>query len=96
MQTSDPNLYPKRPLKRVGLPRECTSRFVAIATVNTEINRETCGLLLGKDKGQKYSVTTLLIPKQISTRDTCTMLEEELVLKFTEERNLITLGWVSS
>ena len=86
----DPNI----PLKSVSFPRECLPRFLAIAKVNTERNRETCGLLLGKDKGHKYSVTTLLIPKQHATSDTCTMDEEELVLKFTEERSLITLGWV--
>jgi STAM-binding protein len=51
-------------------------------------------LLLGKDKEKKFVVTTLLIPKQHSTSDTCTMDEEELVLQFTEERSLITLGWV--
>ncbi|EKM56640.1 uncharacterized protein PHACADRAFT_160150 [Phanerochaete carnosa HHB-10118-sp] len=78
----------------VRLPRECLQRFVSIARVNTAKNRETCGLLLGKDKGSKYAVTTLLIPKQHSTSDTCTMDEEELVLQFTEERHLITLGWI--
>ncbi|PBK58150.1 hypothetical protein ARMSODRAFT_852062, partial [Armillaria solidipes] len=81
-------------LKHVNMPRECLPRFIAIAKVNTMINRETCGLLLGKDKGHKFVVTTMLIPKQHSTSDTCTMDEEELVLRFTEERNLITLGWV--
>lgn len=40
-------------------------------------------------------VTVLLIPRQHSTSDTCTMDEEELVMQFTEERVLITLGWVS-
>jgi STAM-binding protein len=85
-----------RDLKTVSLPRECLPRFLAIASINTAKNKETCGLLLGKDKGQKYVVTTLLIPKQHSTSDTCTMDEEELVLQFTEERGLITLGWVSS
>jgi hypothetical protein len=55
---------------------------------------ETCGLLLGRDKGTKFVVSTLLIPKQHSTSDTCTMDEEELVMRFTEERGLITLGWV--
>ena len=59
------------------------------------MNKETCGLLLGKDEGHKYSVTTLLIPKQTSTSDTCTMLVEEMVLRFIEERNLTALGWVS-
>jgi STAM-binding protein len=82
-------------LKNVNLPRDCLPRFLSIAAVNTARNRETCGLLLGKDKGHKFVVTTLLIPKQHSTSDTCTMDEEELVMQFTEERNLITLGWVS-
>ncbi|TFK32161.1 hypothetical protein BDQ12DRAFT_692894 [Crucibulum laeve] len=81
-------------LKTVILPRECLPRFLSIAKLNTVRNRETCGLLLGKDKGSKYVVSTLLIPKQHSTSDTCTMDEEELVMEFTEERNLITLGWI--
>ncbi|OCH90506.1 Mov34-domain-containing protein [Obba rivulosa] len=81
-------------LRTIKLPRECLPRFLSIARMNTLQNRETCGLLLGKDKGRKYVVTTLLIPKQHSTSDTCTMDEEELVLKFTEERHLITLGWI--
>ncbi|CAL1709808.1 unnamed protein product [Somion occarium] len=83
-----------RELKSIRLPRECLPKFLSIARVNTLQNRETCGLLLGKDKGNKYIVSTLLIPKQHSTSDTCTMDEEELVLQFTEERHLITLGWI--
>lgn len=83
-----------RELKTVYLPRESLPRFLNVAAVNTARNRETCGLLLGKDKKSKFVVTTLLIPKQHSTSDTCTMDEEELVMSFTEERSLITLGWV--
>ncbi len=75
-------------------PRDCLNRFTSIASINTAKNRETCGLLLGKDNGGSYVVTTLLIPKQHSTSDTCAMDEEELVMQFTEERSLITLGWV--
>ncbi|KAH0831319.1 hypothetical protein J3R83DRAFT_13967 [Lanmaoa asiatica] len=82
-------------LKTVSLPRDCLPRFLSIAALNTSRNRETCGLLLGKDQKGKYVVTTLLIPRQHSTSDTCTMDEEELVMQFTEERSLITLGWVS-
>ena len=81
-------------LKTVSLPRDCLPRFLSIAALNTSRNRETCGLLLGKDHKGKYLVTTLLIPRQHSTSDTCTMDEEELVMQFTEERSLITLGWV--
>jgi len=83
-----------RELKTVYLPRESLPRFLNVAAVNTARNRETCGLLLGKDKKSKFVVTTLLIPKQHSTSDTCTMDQEELVMSFTEERSLITLGWI--
>ncbi|KAF9237148.1 hypothetical protein BU15DRAFT_49158 [Melanogaster broomeanus] len=38
--------------------------------------------------------TCAVIPKQHSTSDTCMMDEEELVMQFTEERLLITLGWI--
>ncbi|KAF6745470.1 Mov34-domain-containing protein [Ephemerocybe angulata] len=96
LTTSTPKTAPDAApgLKQVTLPRECLPRFIAIAKVNTNLNKETCGLLLGVDKGHKFVVTTLLIPKQSATSDTCTMDEEELVLQFTEERGLITLGWI--
>ncbi|KAG6336176.1 hypothetical protein ID866_2914 [Astraeus odoratus] len=81
-------------LKTVLLPRDCLPRFLSIAALNTVRNRETCGLLLGKDQNGKFIVTVLLIPRQHSTSDTCTMDEEELVMQFTEERALITLGWI--
>lgn len=81
-------------LKTVHFPRAVLPRFLSIASVNTAKNRETCGLLLGKRRSNKYVVTTLLIPKQHSTSDTCSMDEEELVLEFSETRSLITIGWV--
>ena len=85
-----------RELRTVSLPRDCMNWFTSIASINTVKNRETRGLLLGKDEGGRYVVTTLLIPRQHSTGDTCTCTidEEELVTQFTEERSLITLGWV--
>ena len=91
---SAPETPQRRELKTVSLPREALPRFLSIARLNTALNKETCGLLLGRDKGSKFVVTTLLIPKQHSTSDTCTMDEEELVLAFTENRSLITLGWI--
>ncbi|KAG6848468.1 hypothetical protein H0H93_016730 [Arthromyces matolae] len=96
--TETPITKPKTPrltrdgLRQVNLPREALSRFATIAQMNTKKNLETCGLLLGKDRGHKYVVTTLLIPKQHATSDTCTMDEEELVMLFTEKRGLITLA----
>ena len=88
---SDPGA---RELKSVSLPRDCMDWFTFVASINTAKNRETCGLLLGKNKGRRYVVTTLLIPKQHATSDTCAIDEEELVMQFTEERSLIILGWV--
>jgi STAM-binding protein len=81
-------------LKTVSFPRDCMNWFTSIASINTVKNKETCGLLLGKEKGGRYVVTTLLIPKQHATSDTCAIDEEELVTQATEERSLITLGWV--
>ncbi|KAJ6540982.1 Mov34-domain-containing protein [Mycena vulgaris] len=97
-------------LRTVLLPHATLPRFLAIASGNTARNLETCGLLLGREvsKGEsgasgsgsgsggktRYVVSTLLIPKQHATSDTCTMDEEEDVLGFTEERGLITLGWI--
>ena len=81
-------------LKAVSFPRDCMDWFTFVASINTAKNKETCGLLLGKNKGGRYVVTTLLIPKQHATSDTCGIDEEELVMQFTEERSLIILGWV--
>lgn len=83
-------------LKPVYVPKDVFPRFLAIAALNTARNLETCGLLLGKPKGSKFVVTTLLIPKQHATSDTCYMESEELVADFQISRDLLTLGWVRS
>ncbi|KAJ7186046.1 hypothetical protein C8R46DRAFT_882293 [Mycena filopes] len=81
-------------LRTVVLPQATLSRFLGIASANTAKNLETCGSLLGREVRSRYVVETLLIPKQHATSDTCTMDEEEGVLVFTEERGLITIGWI--
>jgi hypothetical protein len=43
----------------------------------------------------RYVVETLLIPTQHAPRNTCTADEENEMLRLTEERGFITLGWVS-
>ncbi|KAJ7107551.1 hypothetical protein C8R44DRAFT_637374 [Mycena epipterygia] len=83
-------------LKTVLLPNATLPRFLAIASANTAVNRETCGLLLGRLSDSRYVVETLLIPKQHGTSDTCTMDEEERVLGFTEERGLVMVGWIQT
>lgn len=82
-------------LRAVTLPSSTLPRFLSIAALNTAQNRETCGLLLGKLRKNTFYVSTLLIPKQTATDDTCTMTDEELVFEFQDKRELLTLGWVS-
>jgi STAM-binding protein len=43
----------------------------------------------------RYVVETLVIPTQHAPRNTCTADEENDMLRLTEERGFITLGWVS-
>lgn len=54
-------------------------------------------VLLGRlnTKSGEYKVQTLLIPRQVSDENSCTMTEEEMVIEFQEKRDLVTLGWVS-
>ncbi|CAE6535940.1 unnamed protein product [Rhizoctonia solani] len=81
-------------LRQVLLPEEVIQKFMSIAKPNTLRRIETCGLLLGKPRAGGFAVTTLLIPRQKGTPDTCEMVEEELILEFQESRGLITLGWI--
>ncbi|KZS88008.1 JAB1/MPN domain-containing protein [Sistotremastrum niveocremeum HHB9708] len=84
----------KAELRPVDVPKDLLKRFVAVSAANTELNIETLGLLMGKPKGGKYVVTTLLIPRQQASSDWCSMEDEETVLEFQERRFLITLGWI--
>ncbi|KAF8752064.1 USP8 dimerization domain [Rhizoctonia solani] len=90
----DPRRRGSSRLRQVLLPEEVIQKFMSIAKPNTLRRTETCGLLLGKARGAGFAVTTLLIPRQRGTSDTCEMIEEELILDFQETRGLITLGWI--
>jgi STAM-binding protein len=39
-------------------------------------------------------VTTLIIPKQEGTTDTCATLNEEDLFLYQDKHNLLTLGWI--
>ncbi|KAG8986260.1 hypothetical protein FRB94_004472 [Tulasnella sp. JGI-2019a] len=85
---------PPGTLRTVYLPQECLTKFLSIASINTARKKETCGLLLGKLNNHAYTVQTLLVPRQTSDENSCTMTEEEMVIEFQEKRDLITLGWI--
>lgn len=81
-------------LRPIQLPMSTLPRFLAIAALNTEQRIETCGLLLGSMTQDKLIVTTLLVPRQVATENTCAMVDEEVVADFQLRRDLMTIGWV--
>lgn len=83
-------------LRTIWLPGETLHKFIQIAAINTERKRETCGLLLGRQKRNSFTVHTLLVPRQTSDENSCTMTHEEMIMEFQEKRDLLTLGWVST
>ncbi|CAH7668402.1 hypothetical protein PPACK8108_LOCUS2910 [Phakopsora pachyrhizi] len=76
-------------------PSDLIGTFVAIATPETERGVELCGLLLGRQtKRNALVITTLLIPKQVSTSDTCATTDEDETFRYQDQENLMTLGWI--
>ncbi|KAJ2908132.1 hypothetical protein GGI21_003193 [Coemansia aciculifera] len=83
-------------MRPVQLPEGIVEEFIDIAAQNTYDNIETCGVLCGRQvAGQEALVmTTLIIPKQSATSDTCTTEREEELFVEQMARDLITLGWI--
>jgi STAM-binding protein len=55
---------------------------------------ETCGILCGKEVGGQLLVTHLVVPRQVGDEDNCEMLDENRLLSFCVENDLITLSWI--
>ncbi|CAG8443070.1 hypothetical protein C2G38_2185895 [Gigaspora rosea] len=80
-------------LRRVCLPDDIYNIFIKVASKNTEKNLETCGILFGSLSHNVFYVTTLIIPKQTATSDTCEVTNEEDLIEY-EEKGLMILGWI--
>ncbi|KAI8320258.1 Mov34-domain-containing protein, partial [Martensiomyces pterosporus] len=83
-------------MRPMQLPEDIFEEFVNIAADNTAANLETCGVLCGRVMpGQNaLVVTTLIIPKQHATSDTCTTESEEDLFVTQMDMDLMTLGWI--
>ncbi|KAH3679211.1 hypothetical protein WICPIJ_008680 [Wickerhamomyces pijperi] len=81
-------------LKKTFIPLELKSQFLEIASSNTKRKLETCGILCGKLSLNAFFVTTLLIPKQESTENTCQTVDEELMFDYIDKNDLFVLGWI--
>ncbi|XP_033121341.1 STAM-binding protein-like isoform X3 [Anneissia japonica] len=81
-------------LRDVFVPLDAVPKFLAIAKPNTGQNLETCGILAGKLARNAFSITHIVIPKQTSTSDSCTALNEEEIFDCMDNNDLVTLGWI--
>jgi STAM-binding protein len=68
--------------------------FMQMAKANTLRNLETCGVLAGSLKKGTFYVSTLIIPKQEATSDSCQTLNEEEIFDSQDKRGLFQLGWI--
>ncbi|KAI9355792.1 hypothetical protein BD770DRAFT_390740 [Pilaira anomala] len=81
-------------LRTLNIPTIIQQSFLQIARHNTSINVETCGILSGKLKNNELFVTSLLIPNQEGTSDTCITKDEEAIFDYQDKNELLTLGWI--
>eukprot|EP00742_Colponemidia_sp_Colp-10_P007327 GILJ01007881.1.p1 GENE.GILJ01007881.1~~GILJ01007881.1.p1 ORF type:complete len:465 (+),score=60.60 GILJ01007881.1:101-1495(+) len=81
-------------LQKVNVPGSLLDTFAALAKDNTASNLETCGILSGVLHNGEFYITTLLIPKQHATSDTCDTMDEIELFEVQEAKGLMTLGWI--
>ncbi|KAL2921207.1 AMSH-like ubiquitin thioesterase 3 [Bienertia sinuspersici] len=87
--TQNPNSY-----QHLHIPVKMMDDFLRLAQQNTGRNLETCGVLAGSLKNRVFHITTLIIPKQESTSDSCQTLNEEEIFEVQDSRSLFPLGWI--
>ncbi|KAK9139215.1 hypothetical protein Scep_008896 [Stephania cephalantha] len=82
------------PYQHLHIPVKMMLDFLRLAEKNTKNNLETCGILAGSLRNRVFHITTLLIPKQESTSDSCQTLNEEEIFDYQDKLSLFPLGWI--
>lgn len=80
--------------QHLHVPVRLMEDFLRLARANTEKNLETCGVLAGSLKNRVFHITTLIVPKQESTSDSCQTLNEEEIFEVQDKLSLFPLGWI--
>lgn len=80
--------------QHLHIPVRMMEEFLRVAQKNTAKNLETCAVLAGSLKNRVFHITTLIIPKQESTSDSCQTLNEEEIFEVQDRQSLFTLGWI--
>ncbi|RCI12655.1 hypothetical protein L249_0160 [Ophiocordyceps polyrhachis-furcata BCC 54312] len=82
------------PIRSVFVPSNLRSRFLEIASKNTEAGLEMCGILCGLPINNALFVRCLLIPDQRCTSDTCETENEGAMFDYCASEDLLVLGWI--
>ncbi|KAM7463129.1 hypothetical protein LguiA_031250 [Lonicera macranthoides] len=103
-RVADPRPGPAKPFQdgtptsnsyqHLHIPVKMMEDFLRLARENTSKNLETCGVLAGSLKNRMFHITTLIIPKQESTSDSCQTLNEEEIFEIQDKSSLFQLGWI--
>jgi STAM-binding protein len=80
--------------QHLHIPVKMLEDFLRLASANTRKNLETCGVLAGTLKNRVFQITTLIIPKQESTSDSCETLDEGEIFEVQDRLSLFPLGWI--
>lgn len=80
--------------QHLHVPVRLMEDFLRLARANTEKNLETCAVLAGSLKNRVFHITTLIVPKQESTSDSCQTLNEEEIFEVQDKLSLFPLGWI--
>ncbi|NWW10562.1 STABP protein, partial [Oreocharis arfaki] len=81
-------------LRQVIVPRELCHKFLQLADANTMRGVETCGILCGKLMRNEFTITHVIVPKQLGGPDSCTTENEEELFVIQDQHGLVTLGWI--
>ncbi|XP_021895840.1 AMSH-like ubiquitin thioesterase 2 isoform X2 [Carica papaya] len=81
-------------LQDVHISARLVEDFAELARENTEKDLETCGVLGAFLEEETLYATTLIIPKQESTSNSCQAVNEEEVFAIQSERSLFPVGWI--
>ncbi|KAL3677530.1 hypothetical protein R1sor_027478 [Riccia sorocarpa] len=84
---------PRKP-KPLHLSHKLMDEFMAVAKGNTKNNLETCGVLAGALKEGMFYVTTVIIPKQEATANSCSTTNEEELFEYQDKNELFQFGWI--
>ncbi|KAL2636192.1 hypothetical protein R1flu_007671 [Riccia fluitans] len=84
---------PRKP-KPLHVSHKLMDEFMAVAKDNTKNNLETCGVLAGSLKEGMFYVTTLIVPKQEATANSCSTTNEEELFEYQDKNELFQFGWI--